>query len=107
MQIDQLIEQIPGIALLLLIVGVIGFVVIRRVRRLRRDKQQSKDHIHDVVVEMEKHGKIRRGHGKYHPHNWAMKWVLYSKSIPISRQRYQMSGAELPACPRINEREAK
>jgi hypothetical protein len=52
---------------------------------------------------MEKHGKIRRGRGKYHPRNWAMKWVLYSKSIPISRQRYQMSSGELPKLPRINE----
>ena len=103
MQIDQTVDLIAAPLFLLLIVGFFGFVIVRRFLRLRREKKQSQQHIHDVVVELEKHGKIRRGHGKYHPHNWAMKWVLYSKSIPISRQRYQMSGAELPKCPRINE----
>ena len=99
----QIIEFMIQISPLLILAGVIGFVVVRCFLRLRREKKQSQQHIHDVVVEMEKHGKIRRGHGKYHPHNWAMKWILYSKSIPISRQRYQMSGGELPKCPRLNE----
>jgi hypothetical protein len=79
------------------------FFVVRRIIRLRREKEKSREHIHDVVLEMGKHGKIRRGRGKYHPRNWAMKWILYSKSIPVSRQRYQMSGSELPKLPRINE----
>ncbi len=98
----QLEEILGKLFILLVFFSPIGFVV-RRIIRLRREKERSREHIHDVVVEMGKHGKIRRGRGKYHPRNWAMKWILYSKSIPVSRQRYQMSGGELPKCPRINE----
>jgi hypothetical protein len=98
----QLEEILAILFVLLVFFFPLGFVV-RRIILLRRDKEKSREHIHDVIVEMETHGKIRRGRGKYHPHNWAMKWILYSKSIPVSRQRYQMSGGELPKCPRINE----
>jgi len=98
----QLEEILGKLFILLVFFSPIGFVV-RRIIRLRREKERSREHIHDVVVEMGKHGKIRRGRGKYHPRNWAMKWILYSKSIPVSRQRYQMSGGELPKCPRLNE----
>jgi len=99
----QIIEFMSELLPLLILASVIGFVVMRRMLRLRREREKSREHIHDVVLEMGKHGKIRRGRGKYHPRNWAMKWIEYSKSIPVSRQRYQMSGGELPKLPRINE----
>jgi hypothetical protein len=98
------LEEILAILLALLaFFAPIGFVIFKSTYQRRREKEKSREHIHDVVVEMSKHGKIRRGRGKYHPHNWAMKWIEYSKNIPVSRQRYQMSGGELPKLPRINE----
>jgi hypothetical protein len=98
----ELKEILAILLALLAFFAPIGFVVFKTFQR-RREREASRKHIHDVVVEMGKHGKIRRGRGKYHPRNWAMKWILYSKSIPVSRQRYQMSGGELPRLPRINE----
>jgi hypothetical protein len=100
---NQIIEFMNELLPLLILAAVIGLVVARRMLRLRREREKSREHIHDVVVEMGKHGKIRRGRGKYHPHNWAMKWILYSRGIRISTQRYEMSAPELPKLPRPNE----
>jgi len=101
--INQIIEFMIQLSPLLILAAVIGLVVMRRMLRLRREREASREHIHDVVIEMGKHGKIRRCPGKYHPLNWATKWIEYSNSIRISKQRYEMSAPELPKFPRINE----
>jgi hypothetical protein len=101
--LKQIIEFLIEISPLLAFLAILGLVVARRMLRLRRDREKSREHIHDVVVEMGKHGKIRRGRGKYHPYNWATKWINYSRGIRISTQRYEMSAPELPNLPKNNE----
>ena len=78
--------------------------------RNRREKSQSKKQIREAIETMEGKGlvtrkteKTSRNQGKYRPKNWASKWIAYSRSLPISSQRYQMSGRELPPLPKQDD----
>ena len=75
--------------------------------RYRRERKQAQKQVLEIIAAMErKHlitRKIPRKPGKYHLRNWAHKWVIYSRNIPVARQRYQMSGREMPPFPRSDE----
>jgi len=48
-------------------------------------------------------GKIEGPKDRFHPKNWARKWVRYANDLPVSRQRYEMVCRELPQFPQDDE----
>ena len=96
-----------NLAMLILIVFVLPFFCVRSLLCRKRERAQAVKKTLEAIAKLEtKQVTIRktaRKLGPYRPKNWAAKWIAYSNSLPISRQRYQLNGRDLPDIPRVNE----
>ena len=79
------------------------FQCVRNLLLKKRENEERKKKIRGAIAKLEKKQKIYRKLGKYRPKNWAAKWIAYSNSTPLPRQRYQLNGRDLPDIPRVNE----
>lgn len=99
---DVLLHIVAG-GCLFAIIACIVFGVVRGVRRRRREKEALRGRVENAIVKIMADGKIEGPKDRFHPKNWARKWVRYANALPVSRQRYEMGCRELPQFPQEDE----